>query len=99
MNTNKKHCWTDEERKFISRCYIEEYVLKQNGISKDYFVVRMHCFLPKIKESSILMFVENTKQLTREFGVRDCSNFSSLSNYSLPHKNVMTNLLKECKLI
>ena len=99
MNTNKKHCWTDEERKFISRCYIEEYVLKQCGIKKDYFVARMCHFLPKIKESSILMFVENTKQLTREFGVRDCSGFSSLSNYSLAHKNVMTNLLKEYKLI
>lgn len=41
MNTNKKHYWTDQERKFISRCYIEEYVLKQCGIKKDYFVARM----------------------------------------------------------
>ena len=23
MNTNKKHYWTDQERRFISRCYIE----------------------------------------------------------------------------
>ena len=99
MNINNKHRWSDEEKRLISRHYINEYVLKPVGCNKELFLTRIYCLFPEIKESSIKMFVQNTKQLTKEFGVADSSTFSPLKNYSVAHKRIMIDLLKEYKLI
>lgn len=99
MKISNKHHWSDEEKKLISRHYINEYVLKPVGCKNEVFLTRIYCLFPEIKESSIKMFVQNTKQLTKEFGVADSSTFSPLRNYSIAHKRIMTNLLKEYKLI
>ena len=94
-----KHKWTDDEREYITRSYIIEYVLNASSKERKEFVEEMSKEFADKPIGSIRMFCQNISALTTEFKLTDNPPFSPENNYSKPHRRVFEMLVDEYGLV
>ena len=94
-----KHNWTYEENEICCRRYLENYVLRNSGLSMSTFAKRLKQEMPQLKETSIKNKISNIRYLSLNAGLADSMCCAPLANCSADNVAAFNALLREFHLL